>query len=63
MYLFYRYVLQELHDTEVDYVKDLGLVVDGYMKTMQEMSLPEELNGRDKIVFGNIHQIMDWHKE
>ena len=24
---------------------------------------PEDMEGKDKIVFGNIHQIYDWHKE
>lgn len=32
----------------------------GYMK---ENPLPGDLEGKDKIVFGNIHQIYDWHKE
>ncbi|XP_064646133.1 triple functional domain protein-like isoform X3 [Lineus longissimus] len=59
-----QYVLQELIETEQDYVRDLGLVVNGYMKEMKEMeNLPEDMNGKDKIVFGNIHQIYDWHRE
>lgn len=35
----------------------------GYMGTMNSQSIPEDLKGKDKIVFGNIHQIFDWHKE
>ena len=51
-------------ETEKDYVRDLGLIVEGYMTTLKEMEeLPPELADRDKIVFGNIHQIYDWHKE
>jgi len=26
-------------------------------------TMPEDMAGKDKIVFGNIHQIYDWHKE
>ena len=26
-------------------------------------TMPEDMEGKDKIVFGNIHQIYDWHKE
>ncbi|KTF80245.1 hypothetical protein cypCar_00037338, partial [Cyprinus carpio] len=56
------YVLSELVETEKLYVEDLGLVVEGYMATMKSAGVPEYLVGKDKIVFGNIHQIYDWHK-
>ncbi|CAH1789675.1 unnamed protein product [Owenia fusiformis] len=58
-----KYVIAELIETEKDYVADLGKVVEGYMWGMKEMELPEDMEGKDKIVFGNIHQIYDWHKE
>ncbi len=35
----------------------------GYMATMNTKGVPEDMKGKDKIVFGNIHQIYDWHKE
>ncbi|KTG33548.1 hypothetical protein cypCar_00002651 [Cyprinus carpio] len=57
------YVLTELIETEKLYVEDLGLVVEGYMATMNSAGVPEYLAGKDKIVFGNIHQIYDWHKD
>uniref|UniRef100_H3C2L1 Rho guanine nucleotide exchange factor 25 n=1 Tax=Tetraodon nigroviridis TaxID=99883 RepID=H3C2L1_TETNG len=57
------YVLKELIETEKYYVADLGLIVEGYMGTMSSRSIPEDMKGKDKIVFGNIHQIYDWHKE
>nr|XP_055070078.1 rho guanine nucleotide exchange factor 25 [Misgurnus anguillicaudatus] len=57
------YVLNELVETEKLYVEDLGLVVEGYMATMNTNGVPEYLEGKDKIVFGNIHQIYDWHKD
>ncbi|XP_063743002.1 rho guanine nucleotide exchange factor 25 isoform X2 [Eleginops maclovinus] len=57
------YVLQELIETEKHYVVDLGLIVEGYMGTMQSKGIPEDMKGKDKIVFGNIHQIFDWHKD
>lgn len=52
----------ELVDTERDYVKDLSSVVDGYMANLQTMDLPENLVGKDKIIFANIAQILDFHK-
>ncbi|KAG8432129.1 hypothetical protein GDO86_016674, partial [Hymenochirus boettgeri] len=57
------FVLNELVQTEKDYVKDLGFVVETYIPTMEERGTPEDMNGKDKIVFGNIHQIYDWHKD
>ncbi|XP_034547613.1 rho guanine nucleotide exchange factor 25 isoform X2 [Notolabrus celidotus] len=57
------YVLTELIETERLYVEDLGLIVQGYMTTMVNQGVPEDMKGRDRIVFGNIHQIFDWHKD
>ena len=37
--------------------------VKGYMEVLKTMVLPDDLVGKDKIVFGNIHQIYDFHKE
>ncbi|XP_054619202.1 triple functional domain protein isoform X6 [Dunckerocampus dactyliophorus] len=58
-----HYILLELVETERDYVKDLGQVVEGYMSRMKEEGVPDDMKGKDKIVFGNIHQIFDWHKD
>ncbi|KAK9972958.1 hypothetical protein ABG768_023712 [Culter alburnus] len=57
------FVLNEMVQTERDYVKDLGVIVEGFMKRIGEKGVPEDMTGKDKIVFGNIHQIYDWHKE
>ncbi len=35
----------------------------GYISRMKEEGVPDDMKGKDKIVFGNIHQIYDWHKE
>uniref|UniRef100_A0A3Q1B1E3 Rho guanine nucleotide exchange factor 25 n=1 Tax=Amphiprion ocellaris TaxID=80972 RepID=A0A3Q1B1E3_AMPOC len=59
----FRYVLTELIETERLYVEDLGLIVQGYMTTMTSQGVPEDMRGKDRIVFGNIHQIYDWHKD
>uniref|UniRef100_A0AAR2L901 Kalirin RhoGEF kinase n=1 Tax=Pygocentrus nattereri TaxID=42514 RepID=A0AAR2L901_PYGNA len=54
---------EKMVQTEKDYVKDLGTVVEGFMRRVTEKGVPEDMTGKDKIVFGNIHQIYDWHKE
>uniref|UniRef100_A0A665X7B6 Rho guanine nucleotide exchange factor 25 n=1 Tax=Echeneis naucrates TaxID=173247 RepID=A0A665X7B6_ECHNA len=53
----------ELIETEKHYVGDLAFIVEGYMATMSSKGIPEDMKGKDKIVFGNIHQIFDWHKD
>ncbi|XP_078538174.1 kalirin isoform X6 [Lissotriton helveticus] len=58
-----KFVLNELVQTEKDYVKDLGIVVEGFMQRIEEKGVPEEMSGKEKIAFGNIHQIYDWHKD
>ncbi|KAJ8950118.1 hypothetical protein NQ314_007970, partial [Rhamnusium bicolor] len=63
-----QYVLQELIDTEEAYVRDLSLIVDGYIAAIKdpdcEIPMPEDLkDGKDKLVFGNIEVIYDWHKK
>ncbi|KAM7115965.1 rho guanine nucleotide exchange factor 25 isoform 2-T2 [Molossus nigricans] len=57
------YVLSELVETEKMYVEDLGHIVEGYMATMAAQGVPENLRGRDRIVFGNIQQIYEWHRD
>uniref|UniRef100_G3P0P7 Kalirin RhoGEF kinase a n=1 Tax=Gasterosteus aculeatus TaxID=69293 RepID=G3P0P7_GASAC len=57
------FVLNELIQTEKDYVKDLGIVVECFMKKIEEKGVPDDMKGKDKIVFGNIHQIYDWHRD
>ncbi|EFP01501.1 CRE-UNC-73 protein [Caenorhabditis remanei] len=56
------YVLMELVETEQDYVKDLTSVVEGYIGNLEKMDLPADLVGKDKIIFANISQILDFHK-
>uniref|UniRef100_A0A8B9HLZ8 Kalirin RhoGEF kinase n=1 Tax=Astyanax mexicanus TaxID=7994 RepID=A0A8B9HLZ8_ASTMX len=34
-----------------------------WMRRVVEKGVPEDMTGKDKIVFGNIHQIYDWHKD
>ena len=60
------FVVQELIDTEQSYVRDLADIVVGYMAEMAgpEARMPEDLmGGKDKIVFGNIAAIYEWHRE
>lgn len=65
------YVMRELVDTEKEYVKHLSMVVDGYMSAMRDtesshcdIQVPEDLrSGKEKMIFGNIELIYEWHRE
>lgn len=63
-----QFVLRELIDTEEAYVRDLALIVEGYIAQMRDpdcdIPMPEDLkSGKDKMVFGNIEAIYEWHRE
>ncbi|KAK2576355.1 hypothetical protein KPH14_005709 [Odynerus spinipes] len=63
-----QFVIRELVDTERDYVNDLRQIVEGYMALMRDpesdIPLPEDLRGgKDKMVFGNIEAIYEWHRD
>lgn len=65
-----EYVLRELIETENDYVENLRLIVEGYIQAIRnenadiQVQIPEDLkNGKEKIIFGNIEAIYEWHKE
>lgn len=46
-----------------DALLTIASALQGFMKRIEEKGVPEDMRGKDKIVFGNIHQIYDWHKE
>uniref|UniRef100_A0A3Q3X5I4 DH domain-containing protein n=1 Tax=Mola mola TaxID=94237 RepID=A0A3Q3X5I4_MOLML len=58
-----RFVVNEMIQSEKDYVKDLGVIVEGFMSRLEVRGIPEDMRGKDKIVFGNIQQIYDWHRD
>lgn len=63
-----QFVIAELVETERLYVRDLADVVEGYITEMRnpdsEMKMPDDLkDGKDKMVFGNLEAIYEWHRE
>lgn len=63
-----QFVIRELVDTERDYVNDLKHIVEGYMALMRDpecdIPVPEDLRGgKEKMVYGNIEAIYEWHRE
>lgn len=63
-----QFVVAEMVETERLYVRDLADVVEGYITEMRnpdsEIKMPEDLkDGKDKMVFGNLEAIYEWHRE
>lgn len=59
MYIYVQYVWRSVYQC----VLCLSNLLQGYMASINTKGVPEDMKGKDKIVFGNIHQIYDWHKE
>uniref|UniRef100_A0A4W3IC27 Rho guanine nucleotide exchange factor 25 n=1 Tax=Callorhinchus milii TaxID=7868 RepID=A0A4W3IC27_CALMI len=45
------------------FIHIISFLLQGYIAVMKEDGVPDDMKGKDKIVFGNIHQIYDWHKD
>jgi len=58
-----EYVLQELLTTEEDYVQDLETLVECYMSKVMDRGLPDPDKEQEKIIFGNILSIYEWHRD
>lgn len=62
------YVLRELLTTEETYVSDLSMIVDGYIREIRDpdsdIPIPEDLKGgKERMIFGNVEAIYEWHRE
>lgn len=62
------YALSELVHSEETYVQDLSLIVDGYIKEIRDpesdIPMPDDLKGgKERMVFGNLEAIYEWHRE
>ncbi|CAF1681337.1 unnamed protein product, partial [Adineta ricciae] len=61
-----RHNIVELIETEKEYVKDLALIVEGYMNILEndkEIKKPTGLCGRERVVFGNVQKIYEFHRD
>lgn len=62
------HALEELVQSEEAYVQDLSLIIDGYIREIRDpnsdIPMPEDLKGgKERMVFGNIEAIYEWHRE
>lgn len=59
-----EFIMAELLDTERTYVKDLELVVECFKRPLEKggADVPQQLRGKTDVVFGNIEEILFFHK-
>lgn len=62
------HAIKELVQSEEQYVQDLSLIVDGYIREIRDpdsdIPMPDDLkSGKERMVFGNIEAIYEWHRE
>jgi len=55
--------MQELLQTEKDYIRALNYVVDNYIPEILCETVPQPLRGKKNVVFGNIQNICKFHNE
>lgn len=62
-----RHVMMELIETEKTYVSELDSVIEGYQKQMSNSELkhmiPPTLQNRADILFGNMSDILAFHRD
>ena len=60
-----EFILAELLETERTYVKDLETAVNCFLKPMHHNNghgVPAQLKGKENIIFGNVEEILSFHK-
>lgn len=59
-----EFIMTELLQTERAYVKDLETTIESFLKEMTNgANVPKKLVGKENIVFGNIEDIYQFHKQ
>ena len=57
------FVLQELIQTERDYVTSLRFIVDNYIPEVSRDDVIEPLRGKRAVIFGNVEKIYEFHSQ
>uniref|UniRef100_A0A8C0NXJ9 Pleckstrin homology and RhoGEF domain containing G4B n=1 Tax=Canis lupus familiaris TaxID=9615 RepID=A0A8C0NXJ9_CANLF len=58
-----QHIMAEMVSTEREYVRSLGYVIDHYFPEMERTDLPQDLRGKHSIVFGNLENLYDFHRQ
>lgn len=62
-YGFIKPILEELIKTEESYVENLWIGINNYGNIFQRSDLPIGLRGKKYVLFGNVEQIAEFHRD
>lgn len=54
--------MEELLQTEREYVRALGYVVEHYIPQLERPDVPQDLRGQRGSIFGNLEKLRDFHQ-
>lgn len=54
--------MEELLQTEREYVRALGYVVENYIPELERPDVPQDLRGQRGSIFGNLEKLRDFHQ-
>ncbi|XP_035760463.1 puratrophin-1 [Neolamprologus brichardi] len=58
-----RHVVEEMVNTEREYVRSLRYIIHHYFPEMDRADLPQDLRGKRTVVFGNLEKLLDFHSQ
>ncbi|XP_076870439.1 quattro isoform X2 [Brachyhypopomus gauderio] len=57
-----QHIMEELLDTEREYVRALGYVMEHYFPELERPDVPQDLRGQRGNIFGNLEKLRDFHQ-
>ncbi|XP_017553405.1 quattro isoform X1 [Pygocentrus nattereri] len=57
-----QHIMEELLQTEREYVKALGYVMEHYLPELERPDVPQDLRGQRGSIFGNLEKLRDFHQ-
>ncbi|XP_046704891.1 quattro isoform X2 [Silurus meridionalis] len=57
-----QHIMEELLQTEKEYVKALGYVMEHYFPELERQDVPQDLRGQRGSIFGNLEKLREFHQ-
>ncbi|XP_070407379.1 pleckstrin homology domain-containing family G member 4B isoform X3 [Nothobranchius furzeri] len=58
-----QHIMDEMISTEREYVRSLSYVIKHYLPEMERLDLPQDLRGKQSIIYGNMEKLWDFHSQ
>uniref|UniRef100_A0A1A7XT93 Pleckstrin homology domain containing, family G (With RhoGef domain) member 4B n=1 Tax=Iconisemion striatum TaxID=60296 RepID=A0A1A7XT93_9TELE len=58
-----QHIMDEMISTEREYVRSLSYIIEHYFPEMERLDLPQDLRGKQSIIFGNVEKLWDFHSQ